>query len=54
MINNCDTCKYANWNCDEYYYGITYKQWSFAGCDKDMDENADNCPGYVYWEEDDE
>lgn len=43
-MNNCEKCKYATWDCEEYY-GTCQKDWFVDGCEKDC--NADNCDCYT-------
>lgn len=33
---NCEECKYAEWDYEEYY-GTTKKQWFVCGCKADCD-----------------
>ena len=48
---DCSNCKYAVLDCEEYY-NTNATQWFVEGCRKDM-PNADRCPEFEEWEEDD-
>lgn len=47
MTNECETCKYALFDYEEYY-GTTAKEWFVCGCEKGND--PDECEEYEYEE----
>ena len=49
MIDDCEKCKYALWDCAEFY-GTTDKQWFISGCKKDQDMETEDCEEYKEWD----
>lgn len=48
---NCEECKYAEWDYEEYY-GTTKKQWFVCGCKLDNDPDVEDCEGFELREDD--
>ena len=42
---DCQHCKHAEWDCEDFNFGGPVRHWFLVGCRKEV-ENPDHCEEY--------